>query len=291
MDAPQKLKLPRPLTESADAKVPWPVDQPATSLGINYVYLKRVVGNQLFDNPNPSTWDLTKKSQVDLCIQTGLRNFYNALVLPGETYSHEWSFLRPTKRLQTTSGQWTYDLPPGFAMFEGPIAFDVTAAALFPSIPITSDNNILRQRQIGESAGRPQMAAYRVKPNDSTGTRYELLLWPTPDGAYDMLYKYSANPELLKSDQDVPLGGQSHAQTIIEACLEAADDMRGVVGQHGTKFRERLRASISHDRRVASVDTLGYGRDNSDHPIDPYAYPNFHNCSEQITTYNGQIIG
>ena len=78
---------------------------------------------------------------------------------------------------------------------------------------------------------RVPVLRWRVQPvlADDGTTCYELSLWPTPDTSYTMFYRYQINPHQLSDDVSLPIGGQgAHAQTALEACLAAAEEMKGV---------------------------------------------------------------
>ena len=61
-------------------------------------------------------------------------------------------------------------------------------------------------------------------------------------------------------------GGALHADTIVAACRYAASELAEPKLQqfHKDIFMERLAASVSLDRRITSVSSLGYNGDNSD---------------------------
>ncbi len=91
---------------------------------------------------------------------------------------------------------------------------------------------------------------------------------------------------MLSDDTALPYGGQPNMQTIIEACLCAAEEAMNAPGIHHALFREQLATSVSHDRKVNSTRTLGYNRDPSDMPIDPLH--GWHGCDDHLVTINGQ---
>lgn len=268
----------------------WPAQHQTGSLGINRGYLKKVVGLLLVPGkPSPGEWDAAEEARVLLAVESGLRDFYSPMLVLGSLDAWEWSFLKPTERLYTVANQQTIDLPPGFCAFDGPIHYPPSASVLGPEIAIVAEHIIHNKNTPGLVASSPRMGALRVKNPDDGGTRYELLLWPTPDAEYELICKYKANPELLRSDEDVPLGGQEHAQTILESCQAAAEVMLGKEGVHAKRFQERLAASVRRDMQNSAPDTLGVGRDTSDFAMDPYGHNN-HGCSYNLVTYNDAIV-
>ena len=95
-----------------------------------------------------------------------------------------------------------------------------------------------------------------------SGQRYELLLWPTPDSEYDLTFRYNINPDALASDNDYALGGPALAETILQSCRAAADRIfNDNVGAEYQMFVERLKTSVSLDRRMLAPERLGYAHD------------------------------
>ncbi len=171
-------------------------------------------------------------------------------------------------------------------MFEGQIEYAPDAAVLYPSLQHVSEHQVMRRKQSSDATGRPFIYATRVKPLEGgVGTKYELVVDPTPDDAYELTARYKSNPAGLSEDVALPFGGQMHAQTVIEAVLSAAEEQSGEQGLHSARFLECLRASVSHDQRASSPKTLGYNYDPSDTPID--GIRNWHDWDENVTTYNG----
>lgn len=266
---------------------PWPLEDKAKGLGISKAYLKRLIGRQLQFGPHSATWNHRQASEVDLALETGLRKMYAPMVLPGERYSHEWSFLKPIWPIVTNDSEYTYDMPTGYVTLSGPLTYAPDEGNLWPSVEIVPEYRIRQRLAVSTSAGRPRYGAVRVKPLDPAGgTLYELILWPPPDGEYHLSFPYQVNPGSMSEDACLPYGGQQLAQTLIEACLAAAEEQGGQVnGPHAAKFLECLIASVSSDRRTGCPETLGYNGDLSDRPeVDDRQS---HYCSENIVTYNG----
>ena len=69
--------------------------------------------------------------------------------------------------------------------------------------------------------------------------------------------------------EKVMKGTPVHARTLLQACLVSADRMRGVQGMHESLFMESLIASVRHDQKQDSPDTLGYNKDNNNKTILP----------------------
>ena len=269
----------------------WPLENTASDLEVNKAYLKRLIGIEMRIGPHSSAWSHAEAQAVKLALETGLRKFYSPTPLPGEKYAHEWSFLRPVHYMQLQSGVWKYDLPDDFAMLKGDqILYEPGSAVLWAPIRLVSERIVQRRQEQTQSSARPEIAAYRPKsPSEATSTRFEMVFFPTPDSSYNINFPYSVNPGALSDDVALPLGGQPHMQTVIEACLAAVEQIAGKPGVHSGLFLECLRASVSHDRMVQSPDSMGFNR-LQEFGVNMGIYAgNFpiHNCSDNVTSYNG----
>ena len=281
----------RTLTET-NVGVSWPKDGIAGSTGdlsINKAQLKRLVGWKNEYGPNPARWSHSQNSEVEEIVRMGLRSFYNPMVLPGERAPHNWSFMRPVVMISTSASLYAYDLPEDFAVLHGPITYTPGESVIYPPIKVTAERYVDNKLQVGEGSGRPLEAAIRIKYDDDRvageAQVWELILWPIPDAVYKLNVPYSINAEHLSDDTSLPLGGQPHAQTLIESCLAAAENMSGQKGVHTEKLMLCLQASIGHDREVESPDTMGVFHSHYD---DSGSFSNGqHGFDEHSTLYNG----
>jgi hypothetical protein len=246
-------------------------------------------------NPTASSMTSAQLAIATDRLNDALRRFYEPDILPGEREKHQWSFLLPTARFQFVENEFKVDLPADFSMLNGPITYARGEDTVYPPIAIVGPQEIYKRQQQDDSAGRPQLAAVQVKAVDPVaGTRHELLLYPTSDDDYEVNLSYKVNPYSLDFDTALPLGGQAHVQTIIAACLAecaAFDELSD--GQDEMRYIERLRSSISHDRRVFAPETLGINYDTSD-AFDIYAdgpLPVRLGSWGNVTTYGGVVPG
>lgn len=265
------------------------------SLTVTKTDLLRHIGRKLGYNRTPSSFTATQLVDATDVLNNALRRFYEPDIAPGEREKHQWSFLFPTKRFQFIENQFRFELPADFSMLNGPITYARGEDTVYPPISIVGPQDIYKRQQQDDSAGRPQLAAIQVVTVDQVaGTRHELVVYPTSDDDYEVNISYKVNPYSLDFDTALPLGGQAHVQTVIAACLAecAAFDELGD-GQDEARFIERLRSSISHDRRVFAPETLGINRDTSDAydlyegNANGYRYGSWGN----ITTVGGVVPG
>jgi hypothetical protein len=267
----------------------WPLGEEADGLGITKAYLKRLVGRNLKYGPHPGAWTHKQTQEVELAVQTGLRKFYSPPVLPKEKNSHEWSFLRPVMNMTMVADQYIYDLPADFAMTTGPITYAPGSSVIYPSIQIVGEHQLRSRLQRSSAAARPEIAAIRPKQMDGiSGSRYEMLLWPTPEDSHEIQMRYQINPAALDDETSLPLGGQPHHQTIVEACLAAAEEQTGEAGLHGALFLQRIISSVAYDRKSSAPDGLGVNVDRSDYPAD--WNDQWHGWNENVVTYGGAEI-
>lgn len=281
------IALDKRLSASVESEA-WPLEDEASGLTINRAYLRRLIGNKMGFGPHSKVWDHRQAQEIKLVMESALRKFYSPMVLPGERYPHNWSFLEPTVPLTTAAGVYRYDLPDGFVDFVGRINYAPGESVIYRPIEVIGVERMQMRLQRNEAAGRPLLAATRIKtPDAGTGTRYELLLSPVPDGVYGLRAVMKINPHSLSEETELPLGGQQHAQTLIEACLAEADLYQEKRSLHAAEFEKGLLASIGADRQNNSPDFLGVNTDRSDSPQWGQDF-SYHDCDENIVTYNGQ---
>lgn len=258
-------------------------------MGVTYDDLRDIIGDQLGYGVSSTSWsaDATKTERIERCLEGALRRFYVPDV------PHQWTFLFPVKDMPLVEGVYRYVLPADFAMLQTSHkpTFAPGEDAIFPSLDIMGPETLWYMLQQDESAGRPRICAIQLATAvDGIGTRYELLVYPVPDTDYILKLPYQINPIIPGADGAVPLGGQPHEQTVIEACraeAEAFDEFSN--GRYEQRFQQRLAASIAHDQIVAAPFTLGVNRDASD------GYTGLSQAEERAylqnlsTTYNGTV--
>jgi len=234
------------------------------TLEVTKGYLKAKIGDALGYGPNPSAWNHGQLTEVTEALRSGLRYFYNPPILPEDTTPHAWSFLTPVAKLNIGNSVSRYDLPDDFSMLEGGFTYDSVTSNFFPPIVVMGEEDIRYRLQRDEVTYRPAWAAIRVKKTPETvGTRWEVEFYPAPSEDYTLKYRYRFNPLQLKDDAALPMGGQPHAQTVLEACLFAAQGAHSKGEGSEQKFMNCLRQSVGHDRAAACPDNLGYSFDST----------------------------
>lgn len=204
--------------------------------------------------------DADDLARLNDSINSGLRNVYWPALVLGEASAHEWSWMRPVRTFATSADFGLYQLPADFGGIEGDITFAADQA--YRKIHIVGENYVRELQQGVSSSGIPRYAAVRAYASGLSGQRYELVLWPTPDSEYDLTFRYNINPDALASDNDYALGGPALAETILQSCRAAADRIfNDNVGAEYQMFIERLKTSVSLDRRMLAPERLGFAHD------------------------------
>jgi len=281
----------------------WPVDEPDDGLAVNRQYLSRVIGRRLGFGPNRHVWTHQQSAMVTETLKTALRRFYDPPVIPGERYPHRWGFLSPLRELTTVATESTILMPIGFASLDGPMTYH-DANTIGPECLTNMGEEQVRELQsrYPDATGRPSVMALRPAHVEQVpGARYEVVFWPTPDAAYTIRYRSQIHPVMVAMEDDEgdipgiatdgassPEGGQSHAQTIIESCLLAADEMAGKdTRQSWERFIGSLVASVGSDRVAKTPATLGYNSDRSVGRSWHSGYRDYRDTQSRIIRYKG----
>lgn len=273
------IRYDRESSEASAVEI-WPVDDNTTGVEITNKKLKQYIGQALGFGWNSGQWTHAQVKQIKLVLDTGRRTFLNPPILPGERWQHRWSFLSPLHRMSLTTGQSEHSLPKDFADMEGPINFDTSTSIRYRPIELTSESVIRQHLQSTDASARPVMASV-IPLNPGEGYGFRLLCFPVPDESYDVVFRYRSHGLPGDDDEEIPYGGPPHTQTVIEAVLAAAEEMSGKPSVHSAKFIECLRASVAHDRQVASPQSLGYNGNRE--PMG--GVPNWHNMDENIVVH------
>lgn len=168
--------------------------------------------------------------------------------------------------------QRDYDLPDDFGGMtsEGNVVYaDATHAN--KTIKIVAEEALVRMRvERFASAAPPFLAAIRHKTTDGTaGQRSQLLLYPAPESAHELFYRYDVLPNRLTEAAPYPYGGATYAELLKLACLATAEEYAdGVQGMRSQSFQRELGAAVQADLGKTRV-SLGYLDDRG---VSPFGY-------------------
>lgn len=221
--------------------------------------LKGEIGQYLGASRTVGDWTPTMVADVERILGSGQRQFYEANYRPNPNAplrSHVWSFLRKRASITLSNGTGSYDLPDDFGGFlDTRLSFTTTKPW---SLELVSMDRVLEKFQdfggsMPSGITQPLIAAVESKSSTlgSTGQRWSIVMWPTPASTLTVTGQYRLNPNLLASDSHYPLGGEAHAQTLLEACLAAAEEFKNDQSSlHRERFAELMAASIALDTRL-----------------------------------------
>jgi hypothetical protein len=239
-----------------------------------------------------TAWTNDQQFQIDGIVASGLRNFYYPSSVDGQPSSYDWSFLHPTATADFPVSAQSINLPDDFGGFEGQITLlTVTSTAQPWCIQWRNEGSIREMYACTPSMSGPPMFACQMAVKGTTGTagqRFKLLVFPGADQDYTLQFQYYINPDYLSGAFPYAYGGAQHSETILESCLAVAEvRLDDAMSVHSAKFRERLQASVSVDRRNKPAK-IGQNLDRSDwvygQRINPHIWAG-------PATYNGQGFG
>lgn len=212
-----------------------------------------------------SAWTTRQQRDITMALKSGLRMFYYPPPLPGDSASYDWSFIRPMRQITLVENAQSVDLPDDFGGIDGDVMF-VDSGRLVCRCVVTNEQKVARMyADYPDITGQPQICSVRTPSTTSLNKsqRSNLYIYPAADQDYTLEFQMFLNPDSLSASFPYALGGATHAETIRAACKAAAErDINNVQqGPQYTYFIERLRASVSLDRRN-KAQTFGYNRDS-----------------------------
>lgn len=247
-----------------------------STLSVSLTDIDEAISSYLGYGWDTSILTTDEDNDVSWCRKRGLARFYR---------DHDWSFMSPVATLTTALGDYDQDLPDDFGYMRDKFFFPSDSG--HAPVTITSTGKIMEMRSRSAGSGPMQYAAINPKAITvtegvpSAGQRFEVIFYPAPDKAYVMTYRYSRMMNALTEGAPYPYGGAMHADTIIEACLAAAELTKNdELGAHEQRYRELLSVSIINDARM-KPSNLGYNGDTSSGS--GFSRPS------RFCTYNGSI--
>ncbi len=186
-------------------------------------------------------------------------------------------------------------LPDDYGGILGPITFRPGASTMWPPLEICGEYDLRRMRQHEDIVSTPRQAAVRtaiasatagqrLTSGTSAGQRWEMMLWPIPDAAYELSCRIRVNVNSINASHTYPPGGPALAELYIESCLAIAEHrMRDNRGVHWENFLQQLQAAVAFDRQLMSPERGRMDRDGSDCA----GIDNWHELSNGYVTYVG----
>jgi len=131
---------------------------------------------------------------------------------------------------------------------------------LYPPVRQRHDQYIRARQQDNPYYDQPVFYSVRTVEFDPTvGSRKRLAFYPTPDAAYVLRVPMILRPTMIDATNQFPVGGETLAQVICEACLSAVelDFFEKTDGRHTQKFQQMLPRAIRADLEKSAPTSLG----------------------------------
>lgn len=158
-----------------------------------------------------------------------------------------------------------YRLPDDFGGHDGMFTYGQDEG--WQEIPWVGESQVRSQRQFNYGTAKPRMAALKViNPVEGAteGQRFEVMLWPSPDSAYNLTCRYLALTSRLSINNKHPLGGQRHCETILASMLAVGELRRNdEQGPQYADYQRLLAMSVEDDQRFKTPEYLGYNDERS----------------------------
>ncbi len=142
-----------------------------------------------------------------------------------------------------------YNLPDGVSRIVGDLHFAENEYRR--SISVVPISRILELRAGTGLGGYPIYAGIRYKTSDQvTGSRMEILFYPTPDAYKVLTYEFEVYQGGLSDGAPFPLGGMKMSELYVESCLAVSEQRANdEIGMHTQLFQSLLADEIERDRR------------------------------------------
>ena len=227
------------------------------SLGIDEFEIE--VGRYLGLGATVANWTTEETARVDRHIQAGVRRVYYPPPIKEGDIGHEWSFLKrrasglgAAGSTNITTGVASYVLPDDYG--GGLTGFQSIASSNLRDIRIIDLDELNGLNASNNRSDVPEYAA--IFPTSTgvvtTGQRWSLIVYPTPNATYEVRYKYDAlTDKLVTSTNPFPLGGGRLSELYKSAILAEAEyaeiDTRGP--KH-SEFMAQLANAVAYDNQL-----------------------------------------
>jgi len=220
---------------------------------LTYDELRRTVSRFIGASRTASELSATAVVDVDDIIDAGMRKFYWPVPDAKTSEQYSWSFLERSGTITLQSGEDVATLAADFTKITSSMLI-TSSIGNAPLVEIGEGE--LRALQAGDvNQGTPIYYAIRTKEPGKDDN--EILFHPATSAATTIQYRYIFEPARVTSTDPTPHGGAAHAQTIMEACLAAAEnilDSESAESRHSELFSAALVSSIELDRKSKPAD-------------------------------------
>lgn len=203
-----------------------------------------------------------------------------------------WNFMTVPFSITFGTGNLDSDLAqyPAPDDYYGIVVAPFTYGPTGPFITIdpVSEPEVRQRQAANNSTGQPIIFCQRAINTTATSTppRWEFIFYPTPSGTETVTALYKRFAQKLTTGTDVPVSGFQHDNSVLEACLAAAElEVNDNAGPHEEAYQRELKKSMSIDVRASVSRGRDYGDKSEDRwygrrPLTYYG----------VDTYNGVPI-
>lgn len=196
-----------------------------------------------FDYPLESAdWNDGQTYRINKIARKALWELYH------NNAGYQWRCLEQLLEIVTVASTWAYDLPDEFGnLLSKELAFGSGEAT--NRVKVRPPEKIYELRQTNTTTGTPQAVAVRSRSfRGTTGERWEAILWPTPNGVFNLYGQCRVNPDRLTTKRPFPRGGLPLAGVLEALCLKHAElDKHEGQGKMAEEADTVLRAAIQRD--------------------------------------------
>jgi hypothetical protein len=178
---------------------------------------------------------------------------------------YDWSFLSPSATIATVASTATSALPDNFVKIVEDFAYAAGAGYRFLQ---RRDSKWIHDNNASASLSS-YPAFYAIEPTTftaSTGQRFQVRWFPTPQSIFTFTYRYRLTPAAMTSDSEYPMGGPMHNLTILYAALAHCESLKGTgPGTYEQLYQQYLARSMQRDAALMAGTVIGRSKTLTTH--------------------------
>lgn len=135
------------------------------------------------------------------------------------------------------------------------------------TINVISESEMREIRAGANTSGTVSACTFRAvnTTNTSSGKRWEVMFWPSPNGTSRITAIYKRFPSKLTTGTDKSIAGFEHDDTILAACVAEAERQRGdKLQEREQMYQSKLAASVGLDQRATPTRSRDFGDRSED---------------------------